>query len=636
MVLIMGMVQVQGFAQQLQFTDTTKTALPDSLESDTVVVDPINPWERQYKIGFSEETNDSLMRWQFWPVWGDWYARQQHVVSFRQGTIGRIDAFLISGIEPRHQSAYVDGNDMSNPVSGLMNWGMVSHHKLAAMTDHVGLDYKSDVHYRNYYLTKPLTYLAFDESKFKYRNLEFSFMNNFDQKTNLEVSFWDRKDGDAFARSDVEGTQFFSRFRRHFNNSWVLQAVMSRNQMDLEESFGYQIPNTQTFPFDRFTTQPLVSNGSSDTKDVLYSVSIHQRKGEEGKEDFNAGLNLRTFERDLTYTADTTGYQVRRIGANARKWFDLNRIQLEAGGSVNLFANQQDSSSIQTGDWMEIQADAKAQLQPFKGLTAGGYIEFNERDARTSQTLGVFGVLEPLGTLKIRGDLSAGEKLPSVQHLYWSSRLYSGNQNLSNESIRTAGLEVEVGRRPGLSAGASGRFRSIENGIHLGPDSSFVNVSEYETLSGTAFALYDVKNWETSLSATLTDFSSSAAGPTAQDINNLDPIIKIKGSAYIKGTIYDGATFVKAGLAGTFSPSAFQSYQFIPDLGYWDLVNNQQAIPSYFRLDLDVSARIRWFFVTLRMENLLDGLGQAGYFESALNPMPPRRFFFALRVIFRN
>jgi hypothetical protein len=53
-------------------------------------------------------------------------------------------------------------------------------------------------------------------------------------------------------------------------------------------------------------------------------------------------------------------------------------------------------------------------------------------------------------------------------------------------------------------------------------------------------------------------------------------------------------------------------------------------------MDVEVSARIRWFMMLLTWENVLDQAGQLGYFETVGYPMPERRFKFGIRVLFTN
>lgn len=79
-------------------SDTTKQEVEDEPEPTVII-----PWEEKKPIGAQTITNDSLMRWQIWPNWGDYQAYRRDVISFRQGTSGRIDAYHINGYEPHEQ-----------------------------------------------------------------------------------------------------------------------------------------------------------------------------------------------------------------------------------------------------------------------------------------------------------------------------------------------------------------------------------------------------------------------------------------------------------------------------------------------------------------------------------------------------
>ena len=614
-------------------SDTVSTELPDTLAKP---VERIIPLVFSKTLGHKEVTTDSLLRWQIWPSWGDWYSRQEDVISYRQGTIARIDAYLIDGIEPRYQSLKWNGISFNDPVSGAINFNEVPHHKLSSVTQQKGLGYENELFFKNYYITKPVTQLNFDESKFDYRNLEFVFSRNFTQRTNLELSFWDRRDGDAFQRSDVQGSQVFGRAIHHFNNKWALQATYLRNQYARQESFGYQLPdNLATFGFGRFTTLPVVNNGNSDPLTSIWSASLHKRKKGAGVDDFTIGIHRKRIDNELTYTADTTFYEIKNIGLRADKRINAGKFDAQFSGGVNHY-NAPDTSSISISSWTEWNGAIRSERKFSDSFLAGFNYNVNGRDGDIASGVSLFTVFKPVKKVELNFDGSVGTKLPTIQQLHWESRLYSGNENLQSEFITSVGGEVIYKPSTGWQFGAKGRYRAITDGIILGLDDTFTNVSAYDVLSATAYGSYNVKHWEGSLSGTFTEFMNSETQEIDQRINAFQPNILLKGSAYIKGTIYNGATFVKAGFAGTFSPNLANTYSYVPDLGYWRLISGAQQNPSYFRLDFDFSARLRSIFIVMRFENILDGLAQAGYFESVGYPLPPRRFITGIRVLFRN
>ena len=90
------------------------------------------------------------------------------------------------------------------------------------------------------------------------------------------------------------------------------------------------------------------------------------------------------------------------------------------------------------------------------------------------------------------------------------------------------------------------------------------------------------------------------------------------------------------------SPFNYQSKFYNTELAYWQSNSlsfdgsRQDFIPAFFRLDAELSARVRAIMVVLRYENALDGVGQAGYFEASAYPMPPRRLVVGIRAQFRN
>ena len=110
----------------------------------------------------------------------------------------------------------------------------------------------------------------------------------------------------------------------------------------------------------------------------------------------------------------------------------------------------------------------------------------------------------------------------------------------------------------------------------------------------------------------------------------------LKGSAYWKGYLFDRATYVKAGVHGMLAPFNYQADHYNPVLDTWQPVSDDQLLPVFNRVDVDVSARVRSIVFTLRWENVLDDVSQLGYFETAQYPMSNRRFIFGVRALFRN
>jgi hypothetical protein len=166
----------------------------------------------------------------------------------------------------------------------------------------------------------------------------------------------------------------------------------------------------------------------------------------------------------------------------------------------------------------------------------------------------------------------------------------------------------------------------------VGTDSSFANRPDYQSLSVTPYLSFKNRLLELKGSATYNRFENET-GSTLLDENER---VWLKGSAYIKGYLFDRATYVKAGVAGMLAPYRYRAASYNPVLDYWQPLSNDQLLPTFNRLDLDISARVRSIMILLRWENILDDVNQLGYFETAGYPMTQRRFIFGLRTFFRN
>ncbi len=595
------------------------------------------PWKFMSPLNSVEVTNDSLLRWQVWPSWSDWFSYDPATISYRQGTIGRIDNYLINGTEARFQKHNWSGMELNDPVSGMINLSIVPHHKLSrvSMREQGLMSY--DYAFKDYYSRVPITQLNFDESKFKYRNLEFLFARNFNVKTQLELSYWDRRDGDAYARSDVLGSQLFGKLSHQFSENWMIRANWLRNEFENEESFGYNLTNPASFSFDRFSVSAVQGNGSSDTKNRMLSASVHFSPDGKEQENLTLGMYRKFDSRSLRYGADTTRYEVRNYGLNLIKHFDI-MSSLKASIKVNadLYAND-DSSNVKIENWyqMKSEGELKYQLEEFFSINATSI--YTQRESQSAPLYSVGLSLFPESRFDLDYQFSIGEQLPTIQALHWKSVGYTGNQNLSNESLISASGQVAYKFPFGLKLGIRSALKDIENGILLDSSTgSFVNVPSYSVLSATPFLDLNTERWELGLSGTLTDFGSSGASAIERQINSITENLLMRGSIYFKSPIYNAAAFLKVGFEGTFSPQAVQTYAFIPDLGYWALLNNNLPNPAYYRVDLNLSARVRSIFFLIRMENLFDAIGQAGYFESVGYPMPPRRLIMGIRVLFKN
>lgn len=619
------------------FAPMSDSVAADSAAEDSVELFRVFPWKYHAPINAETVSTDSTLRWQNWPDWSYKKNRDLGVISYRLGTIERSNSYLLNAQEPRYLILQWEDITLNDPVSGTAHWNLIPLHKVKSVYERdEGLYHTTNYYLRHYYLNSPLTKLNYDESKFDYRSLEFTVSQNFSQQTNAEVSYWDRRGGGEYNNSNVAGRQIFARIFHQLDHRQALKLGYINTRYTVGEPFGYAVSNPATFSFDRFTALPNQSNAESVLKSSLLSLRYYRRSADttEVWDDLHAGIFLNNQGRELTYSSDSTSYEVRSYGANVKKWFDLNFLELEGGASYELSSVKNPQSSNITRDkWGLLRAEGAAVLEPLDAIIFTGSASYHRRsDGFDDYRMGVGAELRIGRFIQLSGKITKGTLMPTPQQLYWSSVEYEGNPSLQNEEISEMSAEISILPLESLELGIQGQLKEIDNGIMVRADSVFGNITPYRSLSATPYITLNSRLFEITGSATYHRFENT--GPLG--VLDENERVWLKGSAYIKGYLFDRATFVKAGFAGMFSPFRYRPANYNPVLDYWQPLNSDSFLPSFERLDLDISARIRKIMVVLRWENILDDVTQLGYFETAGYPMSQRRFIFGLRVFFRN
>lgn len=622
--------------------DTLAASAADTLQADSAGVTlEVTPWDYHAPLGAALAASDSTLRWQLWPSWTYKKNRDPGVISYRLGTIGHTNAQLIDAQEPKYQQLYWEGIRLNDPVSGTVNWNYIPHHRIKTLYEEDrGITHRTNFYLREYHLNKPLTQLNYNESSFDTRSLEFVVSRNFGQKTNAEISYWDRRDGGEYPNSGVVGRQIYARVSHQLDKQQQLKLNFLNNNFDNALPFGYLIPDDPgQFSFDRFEAVANEPSGSGDRGSTVIGLNYYRRPADSTQttSNFHAGIYSNATKRSVDYSEEETSYRVQELGAHVRKWQRLGPLLVEAAASYGYFINKSEAdSNLVTGNWGLLRTEGKATLQPVSFLQLGGFGSYRSRsDGFSDYTTGVRAAFSLTERLTLSAGFSTGTRMPMPQQLYWQSETFRGNQNLIKESIQGLQGQVEVVPLQGLTVGAKAYLKHIEDGIMVGSDSVFTNANPYSSLSTTGFFNYNSTHFEFSGSATLQQFGDFWKSSSLQRPVDDRRRIWFKGSAYVKGYLFDRATYVKAGLAGMITPQAYRSARYYPSLDFWQSADGG-IIPSFNRLDVDLSARVRTIMVLLRYENVLDDLAQQGYFETAGYPMTRRRFIFGIRVLFRN
>lgn len=619
--------------------DTTGGQMPGMVqqeEEEKVIPDTVYVWNYKFPESFKMSETDSTLRWVNLLNLFNKFHSERGAITYRLGTLGRMDGIHLHGFETRHINLEMEGLILNDPLTGNVNWNRLPIHKIGRFYEaNYGASYRSRTRLRDYYLIQPRTYLNFDESKFDYRSLEFSFTQNFRKSTNLELSFWDRRDGGGYRRRAVVGRQAVIRGYHQLNHQWLVKFGYINNGMDREEPFGYQISNPALFTFNTFAESANQSNANSNqTSSDLYA-QIHHRADTSKNVSSILGLHYQTSKWSLTYNADTLSTNFSKTELFGRQRMSFGDTELY-GTARAFWLTEKEKSNVTESNWLggELSLDATQKISGVVELN--GYSAFTRwSDGRTSTELSGRLAIQLLNKIKLSGFGGILSKANDIQTLYWQSDEYSGSEDLKPERSAFIGLQAEIDLLKTLTIGIRGDIRNSQNTV-LAVNSAFRNVDDYTFTSGTAWLELNSRIFEGEVSGTYKTYSSDNSEPLSQILAGSGDRIWLKSRFYWKNYLFDRATFVKAGFSGIFSPNPFRTAQFITPLNRWQHGTNEFINPSYYRLDVDVSARIRWFMVLLKWENVLDQIEQLGYFESVGHPMPGRRFRFGIRVLFTN
>lgn len=619
--------------------EPTQTSPRDSLET-TQEKEPepgqITPWTEQMEIGSTQITNDSLLRWQIWPNWGDFYAYRKDAISFRQGTIGRVDAYHINGYEPQEQQVELEGLSLNHPLTGLPNYNLVPHRKLGRVTETYGGNLSTDLKIRDFYVTKPISYLIYDEANGDYRNLEFLVSQNFTEATNLEISFWDRKGGGYYPNNSVTGSQAFARVYHHLNDRLLVRAMYLRNQLEREEPFGYAVGDPLTFNFDEFSSLPNNNTANSEFTRWDLITGIYQRKDSSSTENGGIEFSITKNKENLFFAPDTLNQHLRSLNVRGFKRFEFGKFQLK--GDVEL--SQQaalESTPISLNNWLNFKGEGLAgyHFNPDFLLYAKGNLQ-TRNDSKSGYESAVGFNYSIFDRFKIQASAAVYSQIPTIQSMYWHAGNYTGNNDLKNETGVSLSGNIDFELTPTITLGTSGRLKSAENSSFITSDSSFTNSEMFLKGNTSGYVRFENHRFEIETSGVYQYTQYEDESTELATLNNQDQIVWLRNSGFVKGYVFDRAAYLKLGVRSLFSPFYYSARTFKTELGYWQGNSSYQEIPPFFRLDAELSARVRGIMVVMRWENALDGLGQAGYFEAAGFSMPPRRLIVGIRAQFRN
>lgn len=609
--------------------------------------DAIPPMKSRVSLGYEEVLGDSLLRWEQWYNLAERQSYSRGVIAYRLGALGRHDARLIRAHQPRHQVYRLEGVPLNDPVTGGMNTNMLPLDRFAYYAERSeGIRYSGNAELVRFYVNKPLTWVNFEETADNERRAEGLLTRNITQRGNLELSFRGNNHDGTYRRSQLSGRQASARYSHYLGENWLAQAYLLYNGQQIQQPGGYEIGDPFTFGFIPLQTPVSVADGRSSMRSTHLGLSLYHRPETDAARQSRIQAYHQRYRRLYSGEGRETFFRVFSYGLRADTRWSNGGLSIEPSASVvHSYENQNEASVLDTDSWTKAGAGLSLKAAPgdFVSLRGWSNAAYRSDDGGTPGYEAGYRLDFRLSErLRIYQSLSFGQVINSIQQRYWDGPQFAGSPELRPEQIARAEAGLSWSGGWLHEAGLRGYVSSISAPVVLSPEADaggrrpFINIDAYQSLGGEVYAGIKNERIEAGLSATLQQYTSSSSRPENLLLSESGIRNTNRAYFYLKRYFFDFASFAKVGAVATFSPNSFQSSQYYEGLDYWDPLPEPVLVPGYYRVDLEVSGRVRMLMVLLRYENIFDEIGQAGYFETARYPMPGRRFRLGIRWVLRN
>lgn len=607
----------------------------------------ILPMEARVSIGFHEVFTDSLLRWEQWYNLAERQSYRRGVISYRLGALGRNDARIIRAVESRHQVYSLEGVAMNDPVGGGMNSNFLPLERFTYYAERSeGIRYEGDAEMVRFHVNKPLTWINFEETADNERRTEALLTHNISQRGNLELSFRGNNHDGTYRRSQLSGRQASARYSHYLSESWLGQAYLLYNSQQIQQPGGYEIGNPLLFAFVPLQTPVSVTDGRSSVRSTHLGLSLYHRPGADAPRRSRIQAYHQRYRRLYSGNGQDSFFQIFSYGLRGDTRLETGGLGLQPFAELkHSYENQEQKSVLNISGWTEAKTGAQLRVQPADFVHLSGWGRFHYRSDAGSipgYEAGYRINFHPADAWQVYQSLAVGRLINSIQQGYWDGDVFAGTPDLRPEQIARAEAGLSWSGGWMQEAGLRGYASSISAPVVLSPDSGeegrrhFINIDAYQSIGGEAYAEIATESIEVGLSATLQQYESNSGRPENRLLDSGGLRNTNRAYFYLKRYFFDFASFAKIGAIATFSPNSIRSAQYYEALDYWDPLPETTLVPGYYRVDLEVSGRVRMLMVLLRYENIFDELGQAGYFETARYPMPGRRFRLGIRWVLRN
>ena len=678
---IIGFLLMAGLGCTYAQNTPVRQQKPDSTRIDSVRTDSLHHFlarsdtlkkkpEKQervvvfnYKkvIGFNQVLDDSTRRWTVWTVASEWAENQPGAITYRLGAMGFHDAVNWQGHSEQQQELYVDGLNIGNVVTGNVNNQLVPQYMLSYIDqDDYGLYHVNRFKTQDFYMRRPLTRADYEKAGFGYRVLDVLLTRNITRSWNIATYYWVRSDDGAYLDEKYRGRQAFGRVTHYLSRQYVVKGELLYNGLQLHQPGGYVIQNMNTFNFDRLNTTAKWPGGgsfggnsnNSSVRDFITDVSIEARHDTLHPVSSRLEVYYNTYRRFFDgktdsafvggamqgFPADTSYYRTNQLGAFLEHQTDVKGIHVYGRGQIAYFAiPPPGEGTISRTKWSQINLQGRGRLPLSNFFSVSGTINSTIRsDAHRAAHYSLRATFKPTRSLLLQGASSGGTIMPTIQQLYWTGKYYQGNDKLKTSRVQRFEGELRFEPDSALTFGVRGYRERWKHGIRLDKAGNFVNTGDYSVQGGTGWINWTTRKWEASLSSTIQQYNSLGSTTYTRWLANSGLRIWNRAQLFRKGYLFNRATFVKGGVSFLYSPFGYSTPHYYPELDLWNYRTDTRRIPPFYRLNAELTARVRMLMVYFKVENVLDGLMQQGYFETADYPMPPRRIYFGIRAIIRD
>lgn len=610
---------------------------PDSLQSRDKI-DQKRPDFAIYPVkmaqipGSNVILTDSTIRWNQWLEYQEFVAGQFGTVPFRLGAIGRTDLLLTSGLGGPQFEFRLEGMDWRNPVTGHSRMGDVPLERLSQVSEREqGGRLIHEAGLFSIYSPKPITRVSYIQTAFELRNTDARISRMIDHRTGFDLIYQGKNNASEFRRMGTESRQAGVRYFRHLSPDWYAQALVVYTGSEHEESDGYQLPSLAGFNFSRFFANPTRQSAQSRIRSTQAMLSL-SRVCLNDKEKLNQTTTrfityYDRFKRDFSDSDINFGYDIHQFNLGAERGIELGFLQVHGSAKVyTAFTGGQ--SDLSVDGWSGYRAEANTSIRLIPGIEFPAGLRLDGRsDGHQTVGLDVGVAWSPIDIISVMGNYSVGSQMPEIGTKY-TTQYVTRTDELSSSDYQRARFGLEIGSiGKGLKFLLLGSVTLMDNYTDISPERVYNRINGVQFLSATAGLRWTHPNWEATTSGVFLD--QNASGNPQQALLNVT-------SLHWKGYVLSNASYIRGGVTGTTSFLGMNTPQYHAVIDEWGFESSYDPIPAYSRVDIDLSARVRSLIFMFRYENVLQNVGQAGYYETAPYPMPSRRFRFGLRVVFIN